>query len=250
MDGALPDCGLSGSTGPHGFPVAYIKLKDVDRDDKGPIPGRINPIAKAVLNFGRTRHNNVVWDASFSPPAGVAATVKQLASEATTNGPIKAFMNAIKGPNNTLMGKEYGKEFVRNKSFIRLYNPVGCKFGGGSRVKSLSIKDNWNQQTSDPSIPNSGQSESEYGQEFSYQTTFMGQTISSGVASYEPMLGGDENPFRQPVFMGPNKMSLLIPDERFFMEEPFGETFFPSASICYSKVKVKNKIPPNTKVKT
>ncbi|MBL7935100.1 MAG: hypothetical protein JNM51_04745, partial [Bacteroidia bacterium] len=76
-----------------------------------------------------------------------------------------------------------------------------------------------------------------------YETEFDGKTISSGVASYEPMLGGDENPFRQPVFMGPNKWTMTTPDERFFMEEPFGETFFPSASIAYSKVKVKNKIP-------
>lgn len=248
MDGGIPDCGLSGINGPHGFPVAYIKLKEVDRDDKGPNLGRqISPIAKAVLNFGKTHYNNLVWDASFSPVSDVVGALKQLAAEAT-GGPFKTIMQAVKGPNNSLMSKEYGKEFVRYKSWIRLYNPNGRKFGGGSRVRSLTINDNWNAQTHD--VSHHGQESSEYGQEFSYETTFAGETISSGVASYEPMLGGDENPFRQPVFMGPNKFTMLVPDERFFMEEPFGETFFPSASVTYSKVKVKNKIPSNANVKT
>ena len=250
MDGAVPDCGLSGVNGPHGFPVAYIKLKDVRRDDKTSFGAgsTINPIVKAVLNFGKTRYNNVVWDASFSPPGDVISAVKQLASEAR-GGPIKTMMQAIKGPNNSLMDKEYGKEFVRNKSWIRLYNTTGRKFGGGSRVKELKIDDNWTSQTQDSNNPN-GQASSVYGQEFTYETTFMGETISSGVASYEPMLGGDENPFRQPVFMGPNKFTMLVPDERFFMEEPFGESFFPSASVSYSKVKVKNRIPSGVNVKT
>ena len=254
MDGAVPDCGLtttSGGTlvGPHGFPVAYIKLKEVVRDDKTSIGStlKISPIAKAVLNFGKTHYNNLVWDASFSPPSDVVSALKQLASEAT-GGPFKTIMQTVKGPNNSLMGKEYGKEFVRNKSFIRLYTPNGHKFGGGSRVKSLNITDNWKDQTADNSNP--GQENSRYGQEFSYETEFWGETVSSGVASYEPMLGGDENPFRQPVFMGPNKFTMLIPDERFFMEEPFGETFFPSASVSYSKVKVRNIIPSGVNVKT
>ena len=40
----------------------------------------------------------------------------------------------------------------------------------------------------------------EYGQEYDYKTIDeYDNIISSGVASYEPVLGGDENPFRQPV---------------------------------------------------
>jgi hypothetical protein len=244
LNGESPDCGIVPGLMPNGRQVGFVQLNDVVRDDKTSVGSllKTNPITKASLNFGKVNYNNLVWDASFSPPSDVVDALKQLASEAT-GGPFKTIMQAIKGPNNSLMGKKYCQEFVYGKSWIRLYNPNGHKFGGGSRVKSLSINDSWTEMTG-------GQQSSEYGQDYSYETALNGESISSGVASYEPMLGGDENPFRQPVFMGPNKFTLLVPDERFFMEEPFGETFFPSASVSYSKVKVKNRIPVDANVKT
>jgi hypothetical protein len=244
LNGETPDCGIVPGLMSNGRQVGFVQLNDVVRDDKTSVGSllKTNPITKAALNFGKVNYNNLVWDASFSPPSDVVDALKQLASEAT-GGPFKTIMQAIKGPNNSLMGKKYCQEFVYGKSWIRLYNPNGHKFGGGSRVKSLSINDSWNEMTG-------GQESSEYGQDYAYETTLNGENISSGVASYEPMLGGDENPFRQPVFMGPNKFTLLVPDERFFMEEPFGETFFPSASVSYSKVKVKNRIPLEANVKT
>lgn len=243
LEGASASCGLSDATGPNGLPIVYVQLKNVIRDEKKNSSNYINPIAKAAMNFGKAHYNNLVWDASFSPPVDAVAAIKQLASEATNGNIIKTMIEGLKGPNGSLMVKEYCSQFVRGKSWIRLYNPNGHKFGGGSRVKELKIVDNWKGMTG-------GQEDSEYGQTFTYETEFDGQTISSGVASYEPMLGGDENPFRQPVFMGPNKWQILTPDERFFMEEPFGETFFPSASIVYSKVKVKNRIPEGISVKS
>lgn len=227
------NCGISGSTGSN--PVAYIKLEKVKLNDKRVSEGWVNPIAKAAMNFGRTRFNNLIWDASFSPPADIAEAVKQLGNGFKDNL-IKQLLNFSTGANKKLYEKQYCNEFVAGKSWIRLYNPNGRKFGGGSRVKELKITDNWNPETG-------GQDNSEYGQTYTYETELDGKTISSGVAGYEPMMGGDENPFRQPVFMGPNKWTILTADERFFMEEPFGETFFPSASIVYSKVKVKNRIP-------
>jgi hypothetical protein len=243
LDG-IADCGLVSGATYNGHQVGYVKLKTVKVDDKTSLGSALNanPIAKSALNFGKCHYNNIVWDASFSPAADVIGAVKQLAGE-ITGGFAKTMIQNIKGPNLSLMSKGYGQQFVIGKSWIRLYNPNGHKFGGGSRVKELTIKDNWSTQTG-------GQEDSKYGQSFTYETTFNGATISSGVASYEPMMGGDENPFRQPVYMGPNKWSMLTPDERFFMEEPFGETFFPSASISYSKVSVKNKIPTGVNVKT
>jgi hypothetical protein len=49
-------------------------------------------------------------------------------------------------------------------------------------------------------------------------------------------LGGEENPFRKPVFIV-EKVPLAVDNEN-FLEEPFGESFFPSASVGYSKVVV------------
>ncbi len=229
--------GVQNAPGPNGKTMAYLKLESVKIDDK---PGKIgngidfNPIAKAAMNQGRSRFNNLVWDASYSTPSDPVEAIKQLANESRGAASFsKKLIEAISGPNTSLATKQYCKEFIKEKSWIRLYSPKGKKLGGGSRVKSLTISDKWNTLTS-------GQTPSEYGQEYTYETEFDGDIISSGVAAYEPMLGGDENPFRKPVYMGPNRWTVLTPDERFFMEAPFGESFYPNPSITYSKVKVKN----------
>ena len=91
-----------------------------------------------------------------------------------------------------------------------------------------------------------------YGQVYTYTTTKPGSTnaISSGVAAYEPMIGSDENPWRQPYYY--SQKVKLSPDERFYQEEPFGESMFPGPSIGYSKVTVQDfepdcsTCPPNT----
>jgi hypothetical protein len=58
------------------------------------------------------------------------------------------------------------------------------------------------------------------------------------VAAYEPMLGGEENPFKQPIAKDDAK--LRVPSDEHVQEAPFGETFFPGASVGYSLVTVKN----------
>jgi hypothetical protein len=91
------------------------------------------------------------------------------------------------------------------------------------------MSDEWNTMTGNQ------ESSFDYGQEYNYN---LPDGISSGVASYEPQIGGDENPWRKPVFFDEEK--LLAPDDEHYLEEPFGESFFPSPSVGYSRVTVKN----------
>src|SRR6185503_17576919 len=63
------------------------------------------------------------------------------------------------------------------------------------------------------------------------------RTVSSGVASYEPTLGNDENPFRQHIRYKQSQPLAL--NNYYYIEEPFGESFFPAASVGYSKVTVR-----------
>jgi len=103
-------------------------------------------------------------------------------------------------------------------------------------VKRIGLSDEWAALSN-----NVDEKTANYGQEYSYTTT-IGQgaqqrIISSGVAGYEPIMGGDENPFRQPVSFSVGK--LLAPDDKYYLEEPFGEMFFPGAQVGYSKVTVK-----------
>jgi hypothetical protein len=132
---------------------------------------------------------------------------------------VKAMVTLFQGFNRHMRNGDFGKKFIKEKSFIRLYNPTGVKLGGGVRVKRIVLSDEWKTLTN-----NNNNTNAEYGQEYSYTTTETrnGRTdvISSGVASYEPILGGDENPWRQPVFTHESK--FLIPSSDYYVERPMG----------------------------
>ena len=114
---------------------------------------------------------------------------------------------------------------------IRLCTPDQKKFGGGCRVKQLTINDNWNTQ--------SGESNSEYGQVYTYTTTDEdGNTISSGVASYEPQIGGDEIALRHAKHY-PQEIPIFT-DNNLFFEYPLNESNYPAPVVGYSKVTVKS----------
>lgn len=119
-----------------------------------------------------------------------------------------------------------------DKSFMRLSNPAGIKLGGGLRVKRVEISDNWNKMT--------GQYTSTYGQEYKYTTTELinniPTTVSSGVASWEPVIGGEENPHRE-IIKNLNR-NKLGPFDYGATELPMGEMFYPNPSVGYSRVEV------------
>jgi hypothetical protein len=105
--------------------------------------------------------------------------------------------------------------------------------GGGSMVSKIRIFDNWGTMTGDAS------QDFYYGQEYDYTTQDqLGRTISSGVASYEPMIGGDENPFRIPEVVSEERKWAI--DNVHYVENPFGEAFMPSPRVLFSEIKVKN----------
>src|SRR5690348_13977140 len=78
--------------------------------------------------------------------------------------------------------KGWGREIVPGKSWIRLNSIDKIKYGGGIRVRQVTMKDNWSES-----------SEGVYGQVYEYKTKEGGAEISSGVAAYEPFIGGEEN---------------------------------------------------------
>ncbi|TDX02072.1 hypothetical protein [Dinghuibacter silviterrae] len=120
-----------------------------------------------------------------------------------------------------------------SKSFVRLDNAEYRKFGGGLRVKRITIWDNFHRMT--------GQQDASYGQEYSYTTTAtingVPTTISSGVAAWEPSIGNEENPFRTPIEYT-TQVSPLAPSNNMYTENPLGEGYFPGAEVGYSKVRI------------
>jgi len=127
--------------------------------------------------------------------------------------------------------KLYANQTRLNMSFARIVKPDGFKLGGGSRVKKIMITDAWNAMGG--SVDAQTRS---YGQGYTYTMQEGTITKSSGVASYEPSVGNDENPLKQPVFYTQQIRGGI--DNVFNLDEPFGESFFPAPQVVYSKVMV------------
>src|ERR1043165_8206486 len=228
--GEIDNAGVVGRYG-------YVTFKNVNLKDSGG-GSNGNPVIKTAIQFARLYMSKKAYTANatgaFAEAAGIESGTGLGASiiNAFVNSDyIKNIKDAISGPNQTLFGTyNVAHEFAAHKSWLRLMCPSFKKLGGGSRVKKIEMIDEWAGMTDDFTSANSN-----YGQTYAYTNE---DGTSSGVASYEPQLGGDENPWRQPLFSDVKK--LLAPDDRFYQEEPMGECYFPSPSVVYSKVTVKN----------
>ena len=130
--------------------------------------------------------------------------------------------------------RHYANNVDLSKSFVRLTQANGFKLGGSPRVKQIQISDSWSQMANNSA---SG-SPAVYGQAYDYTTTEDDATISSGVAAYEPSVGNDENPLKQPVFYTEHIQAGM--DNFHDLETPFGESFYPAPSVVYSKVTLRD----------
>jgi hypothetical protein len=120
------------------------------------------------------------------------------------------------------------------ESFVRITKVNGKKLGGSVRVKQIKIEDNWNTLSGNAQAP-----AGTYGQAYTYTTSATnGKVISSGVATYEPSVGNDENALKQPIFYDENIKGGI--SNYFNMELPFCESLYPAPSVGYSKVTVRD----------
>ncbi|MDP2388375.1 MAG: hypothetical protein Q8M29_18525 [Bacteroidota bacterium] len=210
----------------------YIKIQNVPIQDKiSNTP--VNAISQAGWNYARIYASRVAYAKPDPTDAGIVQLFQAMFST------LNSIRSLITGMNTSLKQDGCSKKFNTNKSYIRLYHPTQFKKGGGYRVKKLRLVDNW-QSLTDPNVSGTNKYKTaEYGQEYDYTTKDQyGNAISSGVAAYEPSVGGEENPWHQPVFF--EEKHLLAANDEYFQERPYGESFFPSASVGYSKVTVKN----------
>jgi hypothetical protein len=123
--------------------------------------------------------------------------------------------------------KHWGREVIASKSWIRLNSPDQIKYGGGLRVRQVSIQDQWEQDQ-----------EGVYGQVYEYITSESGSTkyISSGVAAYEPIVGGEENAVHYAKKF--SQSVALRSDNNLYFEYPINESYYPGPQVGYGKVTV------------
>lgn len=215
----------------------YADIKDYGRANdsliwielqSSPEGNKKSPLATAAIQFLRLNLPSKAYPGS------------DVGNDPVFVGAIRAVLSIVGEAQKLLFGgfgndariRGKAKEVMLDHSFVRLSTPAGKKYGGGYRVRRITIQDNWQKMT--------GKKESVYGQEYEYTTTkTIGgkkQIISSGVASYEPSIGNEENPFHQPVEY--TERATLAPSNFLYVEEPFGECLFPGANVGYSKVRV------------
>jgi hypothetical protein len=207
--------------------LIWVKMSGISMAGDG--SGSYSPLVKAGAQFLRMNLPSKAYPGSeIGDNIDLVGAVKLIFSLADN------IKNAFKSFDNTARSNGWVSQIDTSRSYVRLDNPVYRKFGGGHRVKKIIVYDNWNRMT--------GLRSAIYGQEYSYTTrkqiNGVMTTISSGVATYEPGIGGEENPFRQPIEYV-EKVSAMGPVSLGYSEEPLGESFFPSPSIGYSKVRVR-----------
>lgn len=215
-----------------GNKYGWVRLKSVEMNDRANPNKMANPISKAAWQFGQLNMKRIIEDPSDPGSNSLGDVLQQMISDNIFTQVVEMW----KGDHTVYRNKGRGKNVDLEKSFIRLYTPSWSKAGGGSRVSSVRIWDNWNRMVEETT-------ESDYGQEYSYtvEKTFadgITRNISSGVASYEPMSGNEENPWRTPAFYTDEKK--MVHDRDFYMEFPVGESFFPSPGVGYSRVVTQN----------
>jgi hypothetical protein len=135
--------------------------------------------------------------------------------------------------NNDVMGgrlykklnkNNYGLYFNGQKSSMRLFEPDNVKIGGGSRVVSYTMNDNWKDY--------SNEYNSEYVVNYDYDVE--NSDGSNGVASYEPQAGNNVNPHYN--FEAYTDNQKFLPNETAYQKIPWGELVYPGARVGYSAV--------------
>lgn len=211
--------------------VGYIDLAPVNATVLG--IGNCNPIQLAGWEYLRSSRSDLHQaitgeDVSLNDLGAVVGDMLNAFSQSVQQ--VVSFYGyaKIQGWSNKIMLNE-----VDRPSFVRLKNPNGRKYGGGCRVSKLTVRDNWTENND----YGEGEFNAEYGQEFSY--VLEGEDgFSSGVAAFEPILGGEENALRKPIFFNEANVPVSLRAQNAFVENPVGESYFPAPVVGYSRVVV------------
>lgn len=128
-------------------------------------------------------------------------------------------------------GKDMYKYMLKKKNFVpnylpssvmRLYDHNNKKYGGNSRVKSITYHDNWH------AISN------EYNSSYTWNYLYPDRFTSDGVASYEPRAIIKENPFYH--WDSYTNFNKHFPDETRFTPTPVADALYPIPVVGYEKV--------------
>lgn len=246
-------CDLENGTGEYGFDddddeviggttyhtTGFVTLKLMSGNNSAlPGSGTIehHPFAVAAWQYMRINDPELLtaFGTLGNAPAGSSDMDKAMKVKSLLSV-IPAVIQTFTGYRKYAFNHGWGRHIDLAKSFVRLATPDKIKYGGGLRVKRITYTDNWNTAAT-------GEASNYYGQVYNY-TTIEGEgaeavTISSGVAQYEPLIGGDEIALRHAKsYM---QTIPLFTDNNLFFEYPINESYYPGPSVGYSQVTVQS----------
>lgn len=208
----------------------YLKLVPMEFNEWG---DEVNPILKSALDYAFINHQELIFGSMDPDDGAILKFAKNLLS--ITNELVSFFA----GPYRTMITKDMCSRIRTTttsgntgRGFVRLNHPTGNKHGGGIRVKTITTSDGWD------TITGNAEDAAIYGQRYYYDDPNTG--VSSGVASWEPQAGNDENPFREPYFYTTNNSNSKRPQPLAYQEGPVGELFYPSGVVGYGHVRVES----------
>ncbi|MCG8576377.1 MAG: hypothetical protein MI810_15930, partial [Flavobacteriales bacterium] len=206
---------------------AYVDLEDVSYKSVGLSIFKTHPFRKAGWQYLRYQRpdlfvNQEDVDGVLSASGSALASIPLSMTTAVT----EAVSISLLGYYNKANVEGYNAKMSPDKtSFVRLNSKDHLKYGGGHRTKSVKMKDNWIEGAR------------EYGTEYSY-TNEDGKT--SGVADYEPLVGGEENALKKPIWYNANDQLINFQHRDAFLETPLCEAVYPAARVVYGRVVQKN----------
>lgn len=204
----------------------WVELKSENADQ---VNHTVHPVSKAAWQFLRVNLPDKTHTGSASSTADPEQKILSLM------GLIPEIKILFTGFNSHAIEKEWGQHVDVSNSWMRLNNLGYKKYGGGSRVKKIALNDNWYAMTDNLVAA------ADYGQSYEYlmKDPVTGTQISSGVAAYEPLHGGDEIPQRN-IIATYEEETRLAPDNEFYVEAPLGESLYPAPTVGYREVTVAN----------
>ncbi|MEM6345622.1 MAG: hypothetical protein AAF927_17150 [Bacteroidota bacterium] len=214
---------------------AWIEIEESSVKDDNEKDPKVPGVARSAWNFIRNSLPERVFP-SDPKQAGTddAERIRGLVGFAME------MRSVFTGIYRVMADRGFANKVDPSESWVRLYTPYGKKLGGsGARTKRIYTSDAWGEVTGYSDQTNS------YGQEFDYTIEEGGETISSGVATFEPMLGMDENPFYQPLHL--RKENKWAIDEEYYVTKPIAPSAFRAANVGYRKVKIASLAKENVK---
>lgn len=199
---------------------AYITLRG-SRIQLASTSQRFHPMAMTSWKYLRDNLPTKFLETDLGGPPNAMTSLDQLTENIDA---------VFKGFYNYAYQKGFAKVLDLNRSFIRLNTPDKIQYGGGARVKKLTLQDNWASTSTETST---------LGITYDYTTTDEnGKTISSGVVENEPFVGYDECALRWADINEESRGGIVRDVYKY--EYPLNEGYHPGGNVGYSKVSVRS----------